>query len=115
MKKLFRLSTILAVSGAVAAGAFLFWTAQNVQKAEDELYALQQSAQSERKTIRVLEAEWSYLNRPDRLELLAREVLGMEAPAVDKVLSDPAALPAPMVPVLPAAKPVHYQPGEGAP
>ncbi len=103
--KRFRISTLLTLTGAVAAGALLFWTSQNVQQAEDRLTHLQQGVQSEEQAIRVLHAEWDYLNRPDRLELLATEYLGLSSAAAYNVSGGVSALPELMIPAVPPRKP----------
>lgn len=132
--RLFRISTLLSVGGAIAAGALLFWTSQNVQQAEDKLYTLNRGVAYEKQSIRVLNAEWAYLNRPDRIEYLAHEFLGMTSasPASYNVSDDISDLPTLMTPVLPARKPqpavfkssgsdvefqsmLHEVSGEGAP
>lgn len=100
------LPTVLSVVGAIAAGALLFWTSQSVQQAEDRLADLQRSVLSEEQSIRVLRAEWDYLNRPDRLEGLASEYLGLSSSVAPLNISgDAGQLPNPSVPVLPEDKP----------
>lgn len=97
--------TLLALSGAVAAGTVLFWTSQNVQRAEDTLAALHREALYEKQSIRVLRAEWAWLNRPDRLEGLAENVLDITpASAPLPVTEDPAALPEHVAPLPPPAR-----------
>lgn len=115
---IFRLSTWLTLGGAVAAGALLFWTSQSVQQSENRLRELRQAVMSEQQAIRVLRAEWDYLNRPDRLEFLAAEHLGLSSSdATFNVSDDPGALPDPFVPVLPqhkpafSAQPVNFEGG----
>lgn len=98
----------IAVFGAAAiTGAALLHTSQDVQQAEEELRAIQTALESERESIRVLEAEWGYLNNPARLEMLARQYLDLAPPTPGAALADPASLPDPFAPVLPARKPVH--------
>lgn len=104
MKKLFSLSTLLAIAGAAGAGALLFWTSQSVQQAEDKLSRLQKAVANETQAIRVLSAEWDYLNRPARLEALAAEHLGLSSGMV--VVTDIAGLPDIFAPALPQSKPV---------
>jgi cell division protein FtsB len=99
-----RLSAVLAIAAAVLSAVALFLTAQKVQVAEARLQQLQDDAASEKKSLHVLHAEWDYLNRPDRLEALARGRLDMIPPHVGEVVGSPAGLddPAPA----PAHKPV---------
>ncbi|MCB9991919.1 MAG: hypothetical protein H6867_11230 [Rhodospirillales bacterium] len=104
--RLFRVSTLLSVGGAVAAGALLFWTSQHVQQAEDRLAGMTQAVQSEQQSIRVLDAEWDYLNRPDRLEALAAEYLGLSSAAAFSVGENVSDLPQVTLPVMPPRKPL---------
>lgn len=48
-----------------------------VKGQQKELEALKTSIASEGEAIRVLKAEWSYLNQPDRLQQLARRHLAL--------------------------------------
>ena len=101
----FRLSSLLALTGAVLAGTVLFWTSQKVQISEARLRQLKAAVASEENTIRVLKAEWAYLTRPDRLEQLAKTHLGMKPVMPDQVAADAGAIPAPAQPLLPGRKP----------
>lgn len=81
----------------VGCATFLFSTSQKVQQAGDRLAALNVELAQERQSARVLRAEWDYLNRPDRLEALARQYLDLEPPesgALMASLDDLKALPA---------------------
>ncbi len=93
-----RLSTIALVVAAALAGVMLFRISERVQTAEDNLAQMQDAAAKEAETIRVLRTEWDYLNRPDRLEALAREHLKMTGPGVQQVMTDGADLPPVPVP-----------------
>lgn len=100
-----RLSTILSLGLAVGAGFILFQTSQNVQQAERRLNKVQTALAKEQDALRVLEAEWGYLNRPDRLEELARDYLKMAAQSPSSLVSDSRDLPQRTLPGIPARKP----------
>jgi cell division protein FtsL len=87
--KLFRISTLVALSFAVASGTGLFIVSQRVQRAERHLADLKQDQASDEHSVRVLRAEWDYLNRPERLEALARHYLGMEPPVLSSITKNP--------------------------
>jgi len=57
------------------AGFALFNITFKVEQMEGELNKLNKEILKEQKAIHVLRAEWSYLNRPDRIEALARRLL----------------------------------------
>lgn len=68
----------LILVGSVVALAFVIYE----QKYESEALVvrvaeLKQSIRSERDAVAVLRAEWSHLNRPKRIERLARKHLGL--------------------------------------
>ncbi len=83
--RIFRISNLLSLMLATFFGVLLFWTSQSVQTKEDELAAARKNLSREEETLRVLSVEWDYLNRPQRLEKLATEQLGME-PAGGKAM-----------------------------
>lgn len=68
---------LLFLGLAVLSGGTLFWTSQEVQHAEVAHRALEHAVDKEQRELRVLNAEWNYLNRPDRIEVLAQKHLGM--------------------------------------
>jgi hypothetical protein len=88
----FAMMTGFLIAGT-AAGALLYWTSQSVQQKEAALKKMQASVAQEQETIRVLHAEWDYLNRPDRLEALATKYLGLARPDAAQLDADPASLP----------------------
>jgi hypothetical protein len=57
------------------AGFALFNVSFKVERLEGELNRLNKAVLKEQKAVHVLRAEWSYLNRPDRIEALARKLL----------------------------------------
>lgn len=94
--RLFRISNILSFTVATVCGVLLFWTSQAVQHKEDQLSEVRHKLTQETETMRVLSVEWDYLNRPQRLEQLARDQLGMEQPSAKEVVRTASDIPEPM-------------------
>ncbi|MEM7441843.1 MAG: hypothetical protein AAF414_00800 [Pseudomonadota bacterium] len=65
-----RLHTIIWLSLIAVASAIVFHVSYQVQSLEDELAEINRSILFERESIQVLNAEWAYLTRPDRLRAL---------------------------------------------
>lgn len=57
-----------------------------VKAQERELAALKAQVVSEQEAIRVLKAEWSYLNQPERLQTLAREHLPLAPTGASQIV-----------------------------
>lgn len=70
-----RKTTLLWLALAVFCGAVLFHTSQKVTDGRGKLAELQSNIRAEEESLRVLQAEWSYLNQPERLEKLSRQYL----------------------------------------
>lgn len=106
---MFRLSGLFAIALAVLCGTMLFWTSQSVQRAERDLSNMKMSTSHEGEALRVLSAEWDYLNRPERLEKLAQDNLSLDKEAVEKlsVINDVESIPQPVFPVFPKMKPTN--------
>ncbi|MBP7065411.1 hypothetical protein [Ferrovibrio sp.] len=66
----------LLLLGIVAFG--LYQLSYEVQRLEDELVELNRALGQERETIGVLQAEWSYLSRPEYLQDKAQRLLDMK-------------------------------------
>ncbi len=60
---------------AVVCGGMLFQTSQRVTDGRAQLAGIDAAARKEDEHLRVLQAEWSYLNQPDRLEKLSKQYL----------------------------------------
>lgn len=65
-----RLHTVFWLSLIAVASAIVFHVSYRVQSLEDDLGQLNRSIRFERESIRILNAEWAYLTRPDRLRAL---------------------------------------------
>ena len=87
-----RRSTIIWFLIATCVGVALFLLKYEVQNKEDQLAALHRGILADQEAIHVLEAEWSYLNRPDRLEALVRRHLNL-VPMEERRLGALEALP----------------------
>lgn len=70
-------ATLLWMLLAVGAGIGLFVLKYEVQAMEERLVALNRQTVQDLESLHVLRAEWSYLNRPARLEALARRLLAL--------------------------------------
>ncbi|MCB9978824.1 MAG: hypothetical protein H6862_04375 [Rhodospirillales bacterium] len=90
-----RLSTLSGYGLSVAAAAALFWTSQTVQKAQDRLEKATHELARESESLHVLRAEWDYLNRPDRIEMLAQKYLGMQPAGTGALIADADEIPPP--------------------
>ncbi|MDX2222044.1 MAG: hypothetical protein SFV21_04800 [Rhodospirillaceae bacterium] len=69
----------------IGVGVSLFVLKYKVQALEDELHAKEQRVERDRTAIRVLEAEWAYLNDPERLARLSAEHFGFAPPTPSQV------------------------------
>ena len=77
---------------AVVVGVCMYLVKYKVQALEDELQDNRAQIARDRGAIRVLEAEWTYLNDPGRLRRLSAQHLGLR-PAVPQNVTDIDALP----------------------
>lgn len=74
----------LIVITAVAVG--LYHINYRVKELQAELEQVERDIKQERERLHVLEAEWSYLNRPARLARLARKHLDMDTIGPDQIV-----------------------------
>lgn len=84
----------------------LYQVSQAVQHKEQQLAHKQYALQQLKEKKRMLDAEWAYLNRPDRLENVAKDVLDAKQQPVENVTGEVSLVPEPFVPsVSPAKRP----------
>ncbi|TAL01709.1 MAG: hypothetical protein EPO08_09380 [Rhodospirillaceae bacterium] len=77
---------------AVVVGVSMYLVKYKVQALENELISKREQITRDRGEIRVLDAEWTYLNDPGRLRRLSAQYLGF-GPAVPQNVVDINALP----------------------
>ena len=80
----FVITWLIAVTIAVLG---LFHVSHRVDQLENELIREQRSILREREAIDVLKAEWSYLNRPERIADLAERYLALVPLSADRMVS----------------------------
>ena len=85
MKKSYLIKSSVFLLVCASAG-ILMGVSQKVQRAERELVRLELSIVREQEAQKVLQAEWGFLNRPERIEALAIQYLGMVSPSPEDML-----------------------------
>jgi cell division protein FtsL len=70
-----RLFNAVLVMGVLAAAYFIYALEHQRRDVEMEIAELKERIAEERETAKLLEAEWSLLTRPDRIEHLAKKHL----------------------------------------
>ena len=93
MIRWFLLKYTVVLALVVVSGAALMHVSHNVQEMEREVARLDQRIENEKENVRVLQAEWAYLNAPERLEMLATDYMDFVPPSVDHIVSDVQVLP----------------------
>ncbi|MGI9383240.1 MAG: cell division protein FtsL [Methyloligellaceae bacterium] len=73
-----RFFSILLVSGLVALAVVIYEVKYETRSLDQRVAQLRLDLKEERDAIAVLRAEWSHLNRPERLARLARKHLGLK-------------------------------------
>lgn len=74
-----RPGTLVWIGAILAVAMTLFLITYEVQSVEKNITELNQEAVAQEEAIHVLRAEWSYLNRPERLATLAARHLTLQA------------------------------------
>lgn len=72
-----RLSAAVFAMAAAVAALILFAVKQDVRLMEQRLVALHRDILDHQEALHILNSEWSYLNRPDRIATLAERHLGL--------------------------------------
>ena len=91
-----RLGVLMWVWLIAGAAGVLFHVSYDVTSLEDDLSALNRDIVREQEAIRVLRAEWSYLNQPERLRNLAEELTNLVPISPAQVIESATVLPMPL-------------------
>ncbi|MFC4236804.1 hypothetical protein ACFOY8_16495 [Thalassospira xianhensis] len=73
-----RAMTFIGLFLTIVIGAGTYWVSHEVERLEKQYAVIQSDILNEQETIHVLDAEWSYLNSPQRVETLANTYLKLD-------------------------------------
>lgn len=76
-----RFVNVCLVLGLVALTYVIYQVKYDARSLDKEIVALNKSLETERDAIAVLRAEWSLLNRPERIDRLAKKYLKLAPPS----------------------------------
>lgn len=96
---------IVLIAVMISAAAWTFKIKYEAESLEAQVVAIDRKAQLERETISLLDADWSLLNQPDRLQRLAeafKDDLALE-PLKPQQIVEPDELPAQPISLVPNA------------
>jgi hypothetical protein len=93
-----RLISLIAILSLAAVSGALYKLKYKVQSLDRESLVLQRQILAEREAIRLLDADWAYLNQPDRLQVLTERHLTL-GPIDPRQFAMIASIPARIVPL----------------
>lgn len=82
-----RFSTVHWIGLFALAALALYLVKYQVQDIKNDVDALEASIAKEQEALALLQAEWSFLNRPERLRSLSKQYLKLEPYSTSKVTS----------------------------
>src|SRR3954452_17739400 len=87
---------ILAITALIASAGYAYSIKYETLYYSEQVAKLKSKVQHEREAIAVLQAEWQYLNRPDRLQTAVEQNLDLEPMKIQQLarLSDLPSRPA---------------------
>lgn len=94
----------------IMSGGLLMDVSQRVQHVQRDIRHLDREIVREEENIRVLNAEWAYLNDPLRLEALVSAHLDLISPEAAQLISDMSVIPdsdSPSSIIVPSRSPLH--------
>jgi cell division protein FtsL len=83
-----RIVTFFLATILVALAAVIYQVKYETRSLDNRVASLQRGIAEERDVIAILRAEWSHLNRPARLERLARAHLGLRPIQGNQISTD---------------------------
>jgi cell division protein FtsL len=72
-----RAVTIIGLVLTILIGTGTYWVSHQVERLEKRYADIQSDILAEQESIHVLQAEWSYLNNPERIERLSKQYLSL--------------------------------------
>ncbi|SEG07016.1 cell division protein FtsL [Bosea lathyri] len=81
-----KLLHVIAIGALVSSAVYAYTIKYETTLAAEHLQKLKGKTQRERDAIAVLKAEWQFLNRPDRLQMLSDRHLDLQAFSVTQVV-----------------------------
>lgn len=87
------LKYVVVFALVIVSGTMLMDVSHHVQRAERDIKRLDREIAREEESIRVLKAEWAYLNNPVRLEALAADYIDLISPEAAQLISDMSVIP----------------------
>lgn len=81
-----KLLHVVAIGALVSSALYAYTIKYETTLEAEQLQKLKAKTQRERDAIAVLKAEWSYLNRPDRIQALADSHLDLQPFAIGQVV-----------------------------
>ncbi|MBO6805621.1 hypothetical protein [Thalassospira sp.] len=72
-----RAVTIIGLLMTILIGTGTYWVSHQVERLEKRYAEIQSDILAEQESIHVLQAEWSYLNNPERIERLSQQYLSL--------------------------------------
>jgi cell division protein FtsL len=82
-----RFINVSLVLGLVALACIIYQVKYQARSLDREIIAIGKEIEVERDAIAVLRAEWSLLNRPDRIERLAKKYIHLEASSPRQIVT----------------------------
>lgn len=82
-----RIVSLFLIGGLVALSFVIYEVKYDTHEMEERVASLRLDIRKERDAIAILRAEWSHLNRPERIERLARKHLGLQPVQARQMIS----------------------------